>query len=483
MLSAIVALGLALRLIGIGQSLGGDEYFSLYWLHEGLEYVQGPGRLVEGNPPLFYTLLFGWIRMFGLGEASVRLPSVLASALTIAVVFELGRALADRRAGLIAAALFALNPVQVFYAQEARSYGLQVLLAALCLLSLSIFLRGARGARGRAEGLAVYCGAAILLARMHYAQTFFVASCALGGLAACLRLRPQARRAGEWIAANALVFAATIGEVPDMLHATGSPSVTLIRMPPGDIPGNLAIMLSGVPLPLPACLLSAFVLLCGREAWRAGNSAKPLIRVVLVEIPALYIGLLLLANCWHPVFVARILIVLAVPASVVVGMFVASLATQRARAATLTAVAALFLAAEPFYREAFSAREVLAEMARQAKPGDVIVFGPHDPIAALDYYQPQLMTGGVWRWTADDVIPMMVEDRLWADLFPVKPLDTTGLAADIARGGTVWLFLTKPKAFYAPFAARLGRPADRIVSGPGLTLYNWVGSSMPQTGR
>ena len=87
----------------------------------------------EANMSLYYLLLRGWLHL-GHGESYVRALSVVPAVATIPVMYFLGRALFDRRVGLIAAALLAVNAFHVAYSQEARSYTWFVLLATLSVL-------------------------------------------------------------------------------------------------------------------------------------------------------------------------------------------------------------------------------------------------------------------------------------------------------------------------------------------------------------
>ena len=79
-----------------------------------------------GNPPLYYSVLHGWLR-FGDSEAALRIPSMVFGVLTIPLVYALGRTIRDHRLGLVAALLFAISPFQVWYSQEARGYSLVTL--------------------------------------------------------------------------------------------------------------------------------------------------------------------------------------------------------------------------------------------------------------------------------------------------------------------------------------------------------------------
>ena len=75
----------------------------------------------------------------------LRSLSALAGVATIPVAFLLGRELRGRRAGLIAAALVAVNPMLIWYSQEARAYALLVLFCALSLLYCVRALRVGEG--------------------------------------------------------------------------------------------------------------------------------------------------------------------------------------------------------------------------------------------------------------------------------------------------------------------------------------------------
>jgi 4-amino-4-deoxy-L-arabinose transferase-like glycosyltransferase len=89
-----------------------------------------------------------WEKVFGHGEAGLRSLSALIGTATVPVAWAAARELlaSERaarewfdspRAGLVAAALVAVNPFFVWYSQEARSYSLLVLTATLTLLFLA----------------------------------------------------------------------------------------------------------------------------------------------------------------------------------------------------------------------------------------------------------------------------------------------------------------------------------------------------------
>ena len=137
----------------------------------------------ESNPPLYYVLAWGWAKAFGTGEVGLRSLTALFGAATVPVVYFAARELASRRAGLIAAALVAVNPMLIWYSQEARSYSLLVFFGALALLFFARALNTRRG-----SDLALWALASALALCSHYFAVFAIAIEAVW-LAVALRSR------------------------------------------------------------------------------------------------------------------------------------------------------------------------------------------------------------------------------------------------------------------------------------------------------
>lgn len=80
----ILLLAGALRTYGVGrQALRGDEAFSVRFSAQPLGEILAAAGTAEPNPPLYWFLLHGWMRVAGTSELALRWPSVLA---------EIGRA-------------------------------------------------------------------------------------------------------------------------------------------------------------------------------------------------------------------------------------------------------------------------------------------------------------------------------------------------------------------------------------------------------
>ena len=165
-LTAVLAFALVLRLIDLGgESLWNDEAFTWWWIQQPPGDLWGPNAAQETSPPLYYMFAWAGCRLFGDGEAALRLPSVLFGTLGVGAVFILGRAVGGTRAGLLAALLTATAAPHIYYSQEARTYALLSLLGTLAVLGLLAFFRHvapAGGARGLGVwGLALYGSATI----------------------------------------------------------------------------------------------------------------------------------------------------------------------------------------------------------------------------------------------------------------------------------------------------------------------------------
>ena len=141
---ALLLLAAAFRFPGLGiRSLWFDEALSGVIARmsatQVLTNVAG-----SSHPPGYYFVMHLW-RTLGEGEYILRYPSAWCSVAAVAVVTRLGRDLFGRRVARLAALGMTLAPFQVYYAQEARMYGLAILLSSGVIWT---FVRGAREGDG-----------------------------------------------------------------------------------------------------------------------------------------------------------------------------------------------------------------------------------------------------------------------------------------------------------------------------------------------
>ncbi|MGH2458133.1 MAG: hypothetical protein ACRDIY_04625 [Chloroflexota bacterium] len=210
----IVLLAAGVRILGLGNTdLWGDEAFSVMTALGPVNHLLTMLSTGEPHPPLYPFLLVVWLRLFGHSEFVARLPSAFAGIASVPVAAALARtafrhgdgqvapgrgpSLAPFLANGVAAAtvvglLVALNPIQVWYSQEARMYAQVSFFAGLATLALVRLWQGRRGAS------AWYVIAVLGAAGSHY-YGLFVPVAHLVAVLAFARRRPELLR--RWLRA------------------------------------------------------------------------------------------------------------------------------------------------------------------------------------------------------------------------------------------------------------------------------------------
>ncbi|MEU4474487.1 glycosyltransferase family 39 protein [Micromonospora sp. NPDC023888] len=153
----------------------------------------------------YYALMKVYTAVAGTSTAALRLPSVVACAVATVVVTALGRRLGGAGTGLLAGLLFAILPVTSRYAQEARSYALVILGAAVAVWCLIRLL--AEPARRHLAGYAAAVGVVGLL---HPLNGLLM----LAGHAVAVGWCQLPRRADGWPTVRRWVTAAGVGALP-----------------------------------------------------------------------------------------------------------------------------------------------------------------------------------------------------------------------------------------------------------------------------
>ena len=192
----------------------------------------------ESTPPLYYLLAWPWSHLFGVHEVGLRSLSALFGTATVPVAYLAGRELIGRRAGLAIAAIVAVNPVLVWYSQDARAYALLVLLSTAALF---FFLRARAARPATSAWWAVFSALALAT---HYFAFFPLAIEAAG---CCSR---PVRCAG--CLALAGVAAAGLALAPIALHQAGARTTT--GSPPSTSPAACMTPGSHSSPAKPACL-------------------------------------------------------------------------------------------------------------------------------------------------------------------------------------------------------------------------------------
>jgi mannosyltransferase len=174
--AGLTALAAVLRFTTLGvQSYHHDEIVTASRvLRDGFGHAMDAVGFSESAPPLYYALAWLWTQLTGTGEFGLRSLSALAGVATVPAAYLAGLELRGRRAGLMAAALVAVNPMLLWYSQEARAYALLTL---LCTVSLLYCARALR--RGRRRDFVLWGVASGLALSTHYFAVFAIAAEAL----------------------------------------------------------------------------------------------------------------------------------------------------------------------------------------------------------------------------------------------------------------------------------------------------------------
>lgn len=174
-LLALAVVAAVIRIITIdNQSFWADEALTAYEARQSLTGMLQLVTSIETTPPLYFVLIWTWAKAFGTSEVALRSISTMAGVALVPIAYLCARELLDRRAGLVAAALVAVNPFMIWYSQEARSY---MLLAALSGASFLWFLR-ARSDPSR-RNLGWWTGFSALALMTHFFAGFAIAPEAL----------------------------------------------------------------------------------------------------------------------------------------------------------------------------------------------------------------------------------------------------------------------------------------------------------------
>lgn len=195
--AALTAVGVALRLAFADQSLAADE-LSTRWVvagHSLGDVISIVRTDAEITPPLSFVAAWLTTRIDVTPEL-LRAPALLAGAATIPLVYAVGLRTAGRRAALVAAALTTLSPFMIFYAAEARGYGLMIALVLASTLALLLAVD-----ERRTRWWVAYAALACAAVYTHYTSVFALA----GQFLWLLWAHPEARRAALLASVAALV--------------------------------------------------------------------------------------------------------------------------------------------------------------------------------------------------------------------------------------------------------------------------------------
>ncbi len=316
-LPGILLIGLLLRLAGIlSRPIWYDEAFAVLFAATGpqgmLDGTLSPdagGAAADIHPLGYYTLLWGWMNVFGQHLALLRLLSVLTGMASIVLAYLLAKTLFERKTALAAAFLVALSPFQIHYSQEIRMYSL----LAFSLLGATLALwKGMQRAKGSLGWWILFACLAALAQTTHNLAVFYLAPLAASPI---LRRDWPAARAAIWAGLGAiLLYSPWLVQLPRQLGKLQNAYWT-VRPGIARLLTTLISFVTNLPLPGPWLALGLFVtlLVTALAAWqtwlayrdRLAGYRRGLWLAYLAFTPPI---LLFLVSQIQPVFIERALL-------------------------------------------------------------------------------------------------------------------------------------------------------------------------------
>jgi hypothetical protein len=341
----------------------------------------------DGSPPLYYVLLHFWMSAFGTGVAATHAFSLLTSTLAIPVAMWAGWSLFGRRAGLMAAVLFASNAFLTNYGNETRMYSLMALLG---LLATAGYLHGFVYRRRRYLILFAVAQAAMLYT--HSWGIFFGVGAAIGLIPVWLASDDRRGIVRDGLLSFAGAGILFLPWLPTFLYQMAHTGAPWDSAPKFGAPVQLSRDMLGGDRVTGVIVLGAAIGLASlfTKPWRRTREAT--LMWTLIAVPTATLVLAWLAShitpAWVPRYFAPIL------ASI---LLLGALGLSRAGIAGLVALilSVMFLGQPASYvaKDKSDMRDVGGEMAALVHPGDVVVSGQPDQIALAWYYLPSSL-----RW-------------------------------------------------------------------------------------
>lgn len=313
----VLLLALLVRLLGLfARPIWYDEAFAVLFAREGpaamLYGTLAPdalGSAADIHPLGYYTLLWGWMKVFGQSVPAVRLLSVLLGLGVVWAGMRLLRALAGRRTAWWGGVFLALAPFPVHFSQEIRMYGL---LAFLLLNAVFFMWRAAGWLQGESPASprrdwAVFSVLAALAMYTHNLAAFFLVPLAL--LTLFRRDRAALRGVALAGAGALLLYLPWLLQLPGQLAKVQAAYWTA-RPGPDRLVTTLLTFTTNLPVPaelLPFAVLVAVLVpvIAARQTLRARDRLPGDLLAYLAFAPAL---LMFAVSQWVPVYIERALL-------------------------------------------------------------------------------------------------------------------------------------------------------------------------------
>lgn len=361
-----------------------------YWMDEAittgislhpLDAIPGVLRY-DGNPPLYYMALHVWMSIFGSTETATHSLSLVFGLLTIPAGGWAGWTLFGRRAGVMAAILFAFDAWLTAYAQETRMYELMGLLGVLATAGflLGFVLR-------RRRYLVLFTASLALMLYTHSWGTFFFAGSALSLIPALIASDDRRRLLRDAVLAFGAAGVLYLPWVPTLLYQVAHTAAPWDSSPRLGAPVQISRDLLGGDRITALLVFTALVGLAPLFTRAYRRSREATLLWTLVSLPVATLGLAWIASQVNPAWASRYF-------APVLGALLLLIAWGCARARLLgwvaVVLAAVLLANPHTYTPQYKSdmRDVGAELGPLLAPGDTVVVGQPEQTPLAWYYLP-----------------------------------------------------------------------------------------------
>jgi mannosyltransferase len=302
-------------------SMGNDEVATRWAALLSLRELAHLLRHVDAVHGLYYVIMHAWVAVGGSGPTALRVPSVIAMVVAVALVSGLARQLTGSGwAALFAGLIMALTPTITFYAQTARSYAMVLAGVVAATLVLVQALRAESGPVSEQSGrpqpvLRWWIGYAVIVAISSYLNEMALLVLAAHGVTVLLS-RYGGRAFQHWLCAAVAGGAAVVPLLVLSVAEHGAigwiapPGIAALKTLFHDYFGAttilaLLVLICAVVAVLPDRSAGAVSPESGgaRAAWWRGGVSLPSVAAPLLVIPALL--LLAESRVLHPLYVDR----------------------------------------------------------------------------------------------------------------------------------------------------------------------------------
>jgi mannosyltransferase len=336
----------------------------------------------DGSPPLYYVLLHFWIKAFGMSEAATHSMSLVLGLATIPIGMWAGMSLLGRRAGFMAAILFAFSAFLTDYAQETRMYELMALLG---LLATAGFLHGF--IFRRRKYLILFSVSLALMLYTHSWGVFFWAGAAVALIPAYLRSDDRRGLVRDALIAFVAAGILYLPWLPNFLYQASHTAAPWDHSPRLGAPVQISRDLLGGDRVTAALVIAAVIGIADLFTRRLRGTRENTIMWTLILLPFATLLLAWIGSQVTPAWVSRYFA--PVLASI---LLLAAFGCARAGIVGIVAIAlsVLFLYKPAAYTPQYKSdmRDVSGEMTPLLHQGDLVIVSQPEQVPLNWYYLP-----------------------------------------------------------------------------------------------